>query len=332
VALSWARGLLALGLTLPTTLYQYYVFKADAVFHKRAEVPTPSPQFRHYILGYGLVFALALVALVWLWARRSPPLPPVLGEPEGKDNSSPVPPELGARGPSSPFRNTRTALFAVCWAVGGFVAAYLPLAFQRKMLMGEHVPLCLLAGAGAALLARRFAPRRQAVVLVLLVLASFPSNFLFLRRDVRHLERNRSETSLRPFLPETLYQTYGWIRHNLPPNASVLGMVTECAPLPGETGRSVWVGHWGETPNFGTKLNQVVRFFDARSTDDARRKFLAETGAGYLLYPNALGGQTYFTRGNAPHTYVDFQKNTPPYLSKIYANKDYTVFRIDAGK
>ena len=52
VGMSWLRGVLALALTVPTTLYQLYVFNAEATFHKRANVPTLAPHFWHYIFGF----------------------------------------------------------------------------------------------------------------------------------------------------------------------------------------------------------------------------------------------------------------------------------------
>ena len=66
------------------------------------------------------------------------------------------------------------------------------------MLMGVHIPLCLLGGVGAAYLVRQWKPQVQTAVLALLVLASFPSNGFFLNRDINHLEENQSETGLRP--------------------------------------------------------------------------------------------------------------------------------------
>ena len=47
----------------------------------------------------------------------------------------------------------------IAWVIAGFGVAYLPLAFNRKMIMGTHVPLCLLAGLAAAALAEKPPPR-----------------------------------------------------------------------------------------------------------------------------------------------------------------------------
>jgi len=344
VGMSWLRGIVALALTVPTTLYQLYIFNAEATFHKRANVPTLSPAFWHYVLGYGIVFLLALVALVRLpqnWGRG------------GRTGDMSTPP--------------RPLLFAVCWAVGGFAAAYLPFAFQRKMLMGEHIPLCLLAGVGASYLVRRWAtrPQRQAATLALLVLATFPSNALFLRRDIRHLMSDHSETGLSPFLPNTLYDAYGWVRRNLSPRQdAVLGLPNHCAPLPGATDRVVWCGHWAETPSYGLKIEAIARFAEVAIPDYdsqlqnpvppdvtldlsnesemrsflysdygrrfSRLRFLQSIPATYLLYPNDVS-RPYVDKQGRRHPFADFAHHPPPYLQPVYANPDYTIFRIVPG-
>ncbi len=223
-------------------------------------------------------------------------------------------------------------LLAVCWAAGGFVAAYLPFAFQRKMLMGEHIPLCLLAGVGAAWLVHRLTPRVQAAALALLVLASFPSNGFFLRRDIVHLTQNRSETGMVPYLPDTAYWAYDWIRQNLRPRRdAVLSFPPLAAPLPGATDRVVWVGHWAETPEYGKKLLAFSRFADAATPDAARLAFLRSIPATYLLYPNDVSQLDYTDKEGVVHHEADFAHQTPPYLKAVYANKDFTVFHILPG-
>src|SRR5262249_50094826 len=78
-------------------------------------------------------------------------------------------------------------LFVWCWAVAGFLVIYVAAKFQRKMLMGEHIPLCLLAGWGAAVLTRRMSKPVRITVLSLIVAASFVSNGFVIRRDMRHI-------------------------------------------------------------------------------------------------------------------------------------------------
>ncbi len=327
---SWYRAAVALALTLPTTLYMYYVFSAEAVFHKRANVPTLSPAFWHYILAYGVVFLLALLA-AWLLVRRGSPAPNNgATAPDGGARlelvsapaSDPTPPELGAGGPSLPL------LFAACWAVGGFLVCYLPFAFQRKMLMGEHLPLCLLAGVGAAWLAQRLAPSVRPLALAGLVLFSAPSNALFLVRDFKHLEYNRSETHLAPFLSNSLVDVYQWLRVNTPENAAVVGFPGLCTYLPGTAGRAVWAGHWAETPSYGAKDAEFADAFDSIASNIDRRAFLESTGAQYLFYPNDLSKATFKRHGEL-HTFVELTAAPPPpYLTQVYKNDTFTVYKI----
>jgi hypothetical protein len=312
VAGTWGRAILALGLTMPTTLYQYFLLKQDAVFSKRAAVPTLSPPLWHYVLGYGLVFLLAVVGLLFsrqlLRARRN------------RDG--------GAEGTRPLSMRPNPLLFASCWAVAGLAVIYLPFAFQRKMLMGEHVPLCLLAGVGAAALVKRLPGRRQTIVLALLVLASMPSNLLFLSRDIDHLEVNRSETSQFPYLSATLVDVYHWTSANTAPGAAIVGPPVLCAYLPGYTGHAVWAGHWGETPDYAGKLSQFLRFSDSQTTDQERQSFLRSTRAQYLFFPNDVS-TGYVTKSGEARQFTDFAHSPPPYLKPVHTNKDYTVFQID---
>ena len=323
MAMSWARGIVALALTLPTTLYMLYVFNAEAVFKARANVPTLSPAVWHYFLGYGLVFGLAILAGVVLVGRGVPPAPNDGGvgkEPgEAPVASALTPPLLGAGG--TPL------LFALCWAVAGFLIAYFPMPFQRKMLMGEHLPLCLLAGGGAAWLARRFAPRHQAVALALLVLASAPSSALFLRRDFRHLETLKSETHLTPYPLLDQRDVYDWLRANTPADATVVGLPGLCTYLPGEAGRAVWAGHWAETLGYGGKDAQFADAFDQEASDAARHAFLLSTGSQYLFYPNDISKAT-FKRHHQIHHFVELTQAPPPYLKQVYRNDTFTVYEI----
>ncbi len=251
VGMSWLRGIVALALTAPTTLYVFYMYQKDAVFQKRANVPTLSPRMPiifhghtvfipapwHYFLGYGFVFLLALLAAGLIMRQRGQeaptpggsrrPLPPQAGEGLGEERASSalVPsPGTGEGGEErAGWGFPLPLLFALCWAVAGLAICYLPFAFQRKMLMGEHIPLCLLAGVGAAWLAQRFTPRVQSLTLALLVLASAPSNALFLTRDLRHLETTKARRIFRRFWHPALLDVYHWLRANTPPDAAVVG-------------------------------------------------------------------------------------------------------------
>jgi hypothetical protein len=341
VARSWARAILALGLTLPTTVYQYLVFQHETVFRQRANVPTLSPALWHYVLGYGLVFVLAFIAVLCLLFPLG-----VLTRLRGilhTDSLKIKKQQEFEFNVDSTIEPSRSVLFVICWAVAGLAVIYLPVAFQRKMLMGEHIPLCLLAGWASGLFVNsdvffrawrnkqktfpRGKIRTRPYTLALLVLLSAPSNLLFLTRDMTHLENNRSETLQLPFLSDTLIDTFHWLAANTPPDAAVVGSPPLCAYLPGYADRAVWAGHWAETPHYGQKIQEYSRFSDSEMPDAARRQFLVSTKAQYLLYPNDVSGG-YVTKHGEQRQFADLVHQTPQYLTSVYANKDYTLFRI----
>lgn len=302
VGASWGRGLLALGLTLPTTVYEYIILQRETVFRARAAVPTLSPAVWHYALGYGVVFALAVLAV--------PSLVRTL------------------RSRSTPFADTQTTLAVLCWAMGGFLVIYLPVAFQRKMAMGTHIPLCLLAGASAALLTAGLKPPIRASALAALVLLSVPTSLLFLSRDMTHITENRSETEQVPFLSAALVDCYAWLRTHTPPEAAIVGFPDYCTALPGFAGRTVWAGHWGETPHYGTKVAEFARFSDADTSDSARRAFLAATHAQYLFYPNDMSASGFRDKRGRVHHWADLAHSPVSGTVPVYANAQFTIFRL----
>ncbi len=302
VGASWGRGLLALGLTLPTTVYEYLVLQRETVFRARALVPTLSPAFWHYILGYGVVFLLAVLVLPRLVDRL--------------------------RSPQTEFASVQTTLVVLCWAVGGLAVIYLPVAFQRKMIMGTHIPLCLLAGVGAALLTEGLKPRLQNIALAALALLALPSSLLFLSRDMAHLPENRSETEQAPFLSAALVDCYRWFRTHTPSDTAVVGDPTLCAALPGFAGRSVWAGHWAETPQYGTKVSQFARFADTETSDSERRAFLAGTHAQYFFYPNDVSAASFRDKHGVVHRYADLAHAPVAGTVPVYANAQFTIFRL----
>ena len=315
MAIRWARACTALALTLPTTGYMVYLLKHESVFAKRAAVPTLSPEIWHYFLGYGLVFVLAIVAVMVVGSKYK-------DRAEYKEASG----RAGARerAGASPAP-TVVMLFVVCWAVAGLGVIYLPFAFQRKMLMGEHIPLCLLAGVGASCLAGQTAPRARVWILSMLVLASTPSNFLFLVRDINHLQNNRSETHLIPYLPGPQVDVYQWVRDNTPSTASVVGLPSLCTYLPGEAGRAVWAGHWGETPQYASKEKEFADAFDTQTSGSDRQAFLLSTGAGYFFYPNDVS-QLTFQRRDGLHHFVELTAAPPAYLREVHKNEMFTIY------
>jgi hypothetical protein len=315
VAAVWAVYLLATGLAarrapvpelrqaalagligLPSVLYQYYLLHADPVFQARAAVPTPSPAPQYYLLGYGLLVPLAAVG-GWRLLRSD-----------------------GERRPA--------AFFPVVWAVVGLAVAYLPTAFQRKLAEGLHLPVALLAALGAVWLGAWLAGRtkRAWVLPALLLLLTTPSNVRFVARDGnRAVQENVGSTGLHPvFWPreemEAIGRLHGWV-----PSAALVQAVpwTSCL-IPAMSGRRVWAGHWGETPDFGHKFGAVLHFFDSNTSSDWRRQFLATTGITHLF----VGEGDFTDRDEAARKATLASLEREPFLRPVHRLGETILYQV----
>ena len=115
------RRLLPALVTLPLSAYTFWVTQADPVLRGwTAQNLTPSPPVWDYVLGYGLILALAVPGAVVAARRRSD-----------------------------------TDLLLLAWVGVTALLLYAPFALQRRFSLGLHVPLAILAAMGLFRMAKR---------------------------------------------------------------------------------------------------------------------------------------------------------------------------------
>jgi MFS family permease len=99
---------------IPLLAYYYRALTSDPVFQSwAAQTVLPSPSVPHLFLGYGFVFLMAIGGLAHAIRERD-----------------------------------ERSMLLVSWVTSIMVLTYSPLSFQRKMVEGLHVPLCILATVG----------------------------------------------------------------------------------------------------------------------------------------------------------------------------------------
>jgi hypothetical protein len=172
---------------------------------------------------------------------------------------------------------------------------YVPVAFQRKLAEGLHIPIALLAAFGAAATAARLpgflglktefgaiqnpeSKIQNAMVLALLLL-TMPTNLRFIYRDwKRAIDHNVGSTGLHAvFWPKQDVEAMRRLDEWVPSFGLVQALPMTSSLIPAMSGRRVWAGHWGETPGFGVKFGEALRFFRPETSSDWRRQFLART-------------------------------------------------------
>ena len=126
----------------PWLLYDFWVSRVHPVISAwNVQNQTLSPPPLNYLLGYGLIFLLALIG-IW---RTKP-------------------------------TKTKEGRLLLSWLVTGLILLYLPVSFQRRLALGLFFPMAAFAGLGwRSLISKTSYDRLLTVILILLVI---PSNLL----------------------------------------------------------------------------------------------------------------------------------------------------------
>jgi hypothetical protein len=282
--LCFRSGLLIFLLSLPVMLYQYYLFTTEPVFIEWSKEAFISPNPLSYVIGYGLVLFLAIPEIVRI-ARRG----------------------------------TREDWFLLVWAVSTMLLLYAPLSFQRRLSLGLHVPLCVLASGTVfrSMLpwARRFLDTRakEAVFLVFILLLTVPSNLVKLAISCTE-QRN---SPLEFYLPRGDWEAMRWMRETHNEDAAVLSNYKSGLYIPAYTGNRSYVGHWSETIDFERKADIANWILYAPDRDELKKSILKRNGIDYIYFGS-------FERMRAP-----FAMKNAHFLETIYDRGGVQIYRFN---
>ncbi len=281
-------------LSLPSILYQVWVFKSNPIFRDKALTETSTPLLHHMLFSFGLIPWLAAVGGWLAWKQRRP--------------------RLG---------------LASIWAVLNFLILYAPVSFQRKMAEGIHIPLCILAAVGlmralVPLMAkkrRKSLQRARKTTMVLAVLLTVPSQLAFLRMAMAWVVENNAPRwgNMQPpyFLSDDEWRAAWWLKQNVPADQAILCSPLLGSHLPALTGKFVYVGHWAETLRFSQKLAPMRRFFGNEMSAEEMKVFLHENRIGFVIadvYTLLLTGQSF---------------RPPPFLQEVFRRGNTVVYQLD---
>ncbi|MGO8671121.1 MAG: hypothetical protein ACLQVD_07135 [Capsulimonadaceae bacterium] len=323
------RSALAGLIAVPSVAYQYYVLRHETVFYQRAmEVTTLTPSIDQYLIGYGFVLVLALLAVRLLIVPDGGSEVPCFGS---EKHGAATPPSTSRPAPSL----TRPLLCILCWAVAGIAVAYAPFPFQRKLIMGEDVPLSLLAGLGAAWLSRAAVPvdgmKRNAVV-ALLVLCTIPSTILFLARDMVKLADapRLAGRAACPYLSAGELDVLAYLRNHTSPHAAVLATPRISLFVPGFCDRPVWAGHWGETPHCIARERLLSAALDAGAPPGRLESLIRDGHVAYVCYPNdpRHASLAEITPQGLRRAYAPLATRYPDFLTPVHRNSEYTILAV----
>ena len=279
---------------LPALLYQWYLFHSEEVFRLRVGTEALSPALWQYLSGYGLILILAVAGL------------------------------------PSAIRRKGDALLLVAWALIGFVLPYSPFSQQRKLIMGLHIPLVILAAYAVVWLSRR-ANRPVVPIALLLAILTIASNVVFLRRDAAWLVQNQTATQMhRPFLSNSELAGLRWLRGNSRMTDSVLAFPDIAVFVPALTGARTYVGHWSETPHFAEKLREWRDFASARESEGERVEFLRRSHTTYVWWNSSIKELPPREPGGSPDR--AFAPEAVDYLREVFHSGRIRIYRVSIGR
>jgi hypothetical protein len=339
----WAARAALIGLgAVPPVAWLWYVRRADPVFAARAATLTFSPDMWQFVVGYAPLLVLAAAWLwlelhgrvrraAWRAATWLPPavlallcfLPGWLNRlPEGFTADSGLLTGAGrlavflavfivlALGAFAICRHLRatehyrpTYALAVAWACVALWLPFFPALFQRKLTMGAHLPLAVLAGLGlAAILARFGRPGRESRLAAFAVLAALSiSNLLWIQRSLIYIDANQGSTGIhRVFLTSEQGAMLAWMRDNLHEEASVLDLTWYACYIPALAGQRTFAAHWSETPDFARNFQLVNRelydihgFGGTSLSEQERFALVRDLGLEYVVWYKAEEGDEH---------------------------------------
>lgn len=289
------------GISLPGLAYNLWVFTFNGAFREWARQNLGfSPHPAHFLVAYAPLALLALPGIVHVLQRGD-----------------------------------RRGAFLVAWLLAAAALLYTPFNLQRRLLIGLHPVLCLLAAVG---LTRWFLPRlgwsrafsaiqewsrgryrrkglrRLAVYGV--VWALVPSNLLLLAGPmIQALEH------VPPlYLPREAVDAADWLAAHAPAESVVLASPAVGNFLPVRSDVWVFLGHGAITLQYDAKLEEARRFYRAGGqTPEAAYQWLLDRGIRYVYFgpdeKRLVGGES-----------ADLF--ALPYLQLAYENQGVSLFAV----
>lgn len=305
---------------IPSGLWYLHVLRSDPVFRARAATETFSPDVRAIVAG--LLPAIVLACFAMAWHRR-------------RDQEAAGALALGvlaltlclipAATPGGYVLNwalwavamlTAIAISALCaaentveslirgWAILAIPLPFMPVLFQRKLLMLAAIPFMLLAAVGLTTILKRLdrAPRNLVAILAILVFSASSIQWLF--REFYFIRNNVSNTTVhRVFVRPDTVRVIREILADPRPRKVVLAMpgvpsptadpdrylsptISDLNPIvSGLAGAYSIAGHWSETPNYIQNRNDCSKFFLAGTSDSERRSLIERHKLDYIVAP-----------------------------------------------
>jgi hypothetical protein len=173
------------------------------------------------------------------------------------------------------------------WFVLSLIFSYLPLWFQRKLIFGAQIPLCLLAAVAVDLLLNRlFRAYRRKWALVFTALIVLP---LLLATQVYLLAGESKDVAANIdgdyYINNEVMEGFNFLRAQSDPNDIVFSLIPTSRLIPAFTGNTVLWGHWAMAVDEHEREDWLADLFHPRPNwnDPTRCRKFWDTGIEYIF-------------------------------------------------
>jgi hypothetical protein len=321
---SVSRFALAGLIALPGFLYVTWEYNHDPLLASQ-NLPVQSAPILSVAEGFGLISVFALTGL-WLTLTSKSKL-------SNNQNQN-----------DDPKIVRSASLFVASWAIGSIIAIYLPFAFQRKLIEGVHIPLCILAAVGFKIISERIKlnsgdSKIKLAQLGFIGLTSI-GLFVYMNGDIIRINQNNIYHN-REFLDSGEFDALNWVKWHTPSDSIVQALprvalsdqgaifaqdATLQYYVPCLTLRHEYVGHWSLTPQAEAReFNLLIGSSTVNDPSDSIARLKA-TGINYIIFsqkknPNPAAIKAY--GGLLGYSAV------PSYYELVYSNPDADVYKLD---
>ena len=173
------------------------------------------------------------------------------------------------------------------WFVLSVTLAYTPFWFQRKLIFGAHIPLCIVATISLDLILNRFSnPRTRrwftiaSPVIVLPLLIATPVYLL-----VSENREVRSNPSGAYYINGDMMAGLDFLKTRTKPGDVVFAMTETSRLIPGLAGNTVLWGHWAQSVDLAERENWLKNLFNPQAdlTDPNRSRQFWGAGIQYIF-------------------------------------------------
>ncbi|MFC1727426.1 hypothetical protein ACFL0Y_02785 [Patescibacteria group bacterium] len=223
--------------------------------------------------------------------------------------------------------------FALAWVVTVMLLLLVPFGFQRKMVMGFHLPLVILVVLGIKVWWMKIKSKFVAwSILIGLVLVLAPQNLYFVKSRVAEISAEKEVYQL----SDSFLKAQQWLEDNVEPESVILANPAIGLVTPAMAGRKVFLGHWGNTNFSEEKAEKLFTFLSSETDEVGRLNFFKEYSLDYYWHDQegvAYNRWVFNVERQKGIRIQELEKDFDPsqkdYLELVFENSAAKIYKVD---